>query len=508
MISVRGAQNLSLNGSQGSGLGVARRWWLMPHTLIMGLVFAGALAAGYYVLPGSDERIAALERDGQYLEALRILEQRFERGDRSQQTLFQLQRLYQHFGDLGNAKKTLEMLAAERPRDIRVQRQLAQFHKQTQNEPGYLASLHSQLAARYSEPICRELIGIYRRNGDFQSEQATIESCRLRGYRRTEDVIRLAYLVAADGELSRASELLRTVDDRRRLKTDRDRLMFFTSLLEANKAEEAQKRALRWIKASRDDALVLLLIDNLAKENRYDLAIGLAREAGTPGDSVSLAVAELMLDRNETTAARVYLKGWFDVAQVRDPDVIQRFISAALDAEDPDLAFLGAESHGLVRLGQGELAALAEALSAVGRTDKFEKVRAALDPTTLRDNPLLAAAIEVNRGAAEPARQLLSQVQVDNLDEWRLALWARLMQTAGRQAVSAPADRVVRAEVLPTEPPQATQSPAPPRGIRRARSATVPKGGSIRATARRKYRGPPAAPLVQQQTPPQFIQQQ
>ncbi len=507
MISVRGGYGLAPNGNQGSILGGTRRWWLMPHTLIMGLVFAGALAAGYYVLPGSHERIAALERDGQFSEALRILEQRFERGDRSQQTLFQLQRLYQHFGELGNAKRTFEMLAKERPRDVRVQRQLAQFYKETQNEAGYLASLHSQLSLRYSEPICRELVGIYRRNGDFQSEQATIESCRARGYRRTGDIIRLAYLVAADGELSRASELLRTVDDRRRLKTDRDRLMLFTSLLEANKADEAQKRALRWIKASRDDALTLLLIDNLAKENRYDLAIGLAREAGVPGDSISLAVAELMLDRNETTAARIYLKGWLDVAQVRDPDVVQRFISAALDAEDPDLAFLGADSHGLARLGQGELAALAEALSALGRVEKFEKVRATLDPTTLRDNPLLAAAIEVNRGAAEPARQLLSQVQVNDLDEWRLALWARLMQTAGRQRVAAPSDRNVGAEPLP-DPPQASASAVPPRGIRRVRPTALAKGSAARVTARRKYRGPPVPPIIQQQPAPQSMQQQ
>ena len=415
--------------------------WLKPHILVMGAVFAGALAVGYMVLPGDGERIAALERDGKNAEALRILESRFVQGDRNQRTLFQLQRLYEQAGDLQRARQTLEMLAELRPKDPQVQRQLAQFYKLTQNEPGYIAALKNQLETRYSEPLCKELIGIHRRNGDFVEEQKSMTDCRRKGYRRPDDIIRLAYLVAADGDLTQASTLLRSVDDRRRLKVDRDRLLFFTALLEAGQAEEAQKRALRWLKGSRDDALVLLLIDNLAKEKRHDLAITLARETGAPGDSVSLAVAELMLDRDESVAARSYLKGWLDAAKMSDADLAQRFISAALDAEDPELAFLGATSFGLNRLGQGELVPLAEALSAVGDVAMFQQVRDAIDPSMLHDNPLLAATIAADRGAPEQARQLLSRVQVDGLDEWRLALWARLMEQTGRRAAAGDALR-------------------------------------------------------------------
>lgn len=508
MTNVRGPRNLpflsALMGASSADGTPAR--WFRPHTVVMAIIFLSALIIGYYVLPGTNERIAALERDGKFEEALRILEQQFERGDRSQRTLFQLQRFYEHFGDLGKARKTLEMLAELRPADPRVQRQLVQFYKQTQDERGYVETLTKQLGARYSEPICRELIGIHRRNGAYQAEQETLETCRNRGYRRPDDIIRLAYLVAADGELARASDLLRTVDDRRRLKVDRDRLMFFTALLEANRAEEAQKRALRWLKGSKDDALVLLLIDNLAKENRYDLAIDLARNVGTPGDGVSLAVAELMLDRNETNAARVYLKGWLDSARLRDPDVVQRFVSASLDAEDPEMAFHAAEAYGLERLGQGELVALAEALSAIGVADKFAKVRQSLDPVSLRDNPLLAAAIELDRGASGPARQLLSQVPVDSLDEWRLALWARLMETAGRRTTSAQALRELGIEPGPAAAPQ--------RIIRRTKAPTPAAAGAkgVRPPqARRKLRGPPVAQqgAPAQQAPPvqQFLQQ-
>lgn len=464
--------------------------WLRPHALIMWLIFAGALAVGYNVLPGTNERIAALERDGKNQEALQVLEQLFRQGDRSQRTLFQLQKLYEHFGDLDRARQTLEMLAKQRPKDVAVQRQLAQFYKFTQNEVGYIDTLGRQLANRYSEPVCRELIGIHRQNGDYPAEQKMLQDCRQRGYRRPDDIIRLAYLMAADGDLQHASALLRSVDDRRRLKVDRDRVMFFTALLEAGQAEEAQRRALRWLKGSRDDALVLLLIDNLAKENRHDLAIDLARNVGVQGDSVSLAVAELMLDRNEVTAARVYLKGWLDAAKLRDGDVAQRFVAAALDAEDPEIAFQGAEAYGLQRLSQGELVALAEALSAIGQVPQFQQVRDALDPETLKGNPLLAAAVAIDRGAPEPARQLLSQVQVDGLDEWRLALWAKLMETAARRNPT----QALRDIGVDPRPGTAGSTAAPSRIIRRFK--TVPGAKRVRNSARRiEPIQPPSQPL-------------
>ena len=55
------------------------------------------------------------------------------------------------------------------------------------------------------------------------SEETALVDCRARGYRRPDDLVRLAYLQAADGNIAEASSLLRAVDDRRRLRVDRDR---------------------------------------------------------------------------------------------------------------------------------------------------------------------------------------------------------------------------------------------------------------------------------------------
>ncbi|MEZ5851281.1 MAG: hypothetical protein R3D68_11600 [Hyphomicrobiaceae bacterium] len=452
-----------------------------PHLLVMSAVFLGALFVAYLLLPGDNERIAALERDGKNAEAMQMLERLHARGDNSQRTLFQLQALYENFGEIEKARETLEMLAELRPGDGYVQRRLAQFYKATQDEPRYLAALQKRLSRRFSEPVCREIIGIHRSNGNFAAEETALVDCRARGYRRPDDLVRLAYLQAADGNIAEASSLLRAVDDRRRLRVDRDRLMFFTALLESGQAAEAQKRALRWFKGSRDSTFALQLIDNLAQDGKYDLAIGLARSVGVPGDSVSLAVAELMLDRDQANGAQTYLKGWLEHGRLRDREIAHRFIYAALDAEDPGLAFKAAQRYGLARLDQSELVALAEALSAVGNKDAFAQVRDAIDPHLLQDNPLLAAAIEFDRGSSEPARQLLSRVEVEGLDEWRLALWSRLMQSTGRAGA---AQALRDAGILAANPAQALQPP-PARIIQRRFRPPV-RGRTPRYTARRR----------------------
>lgn len=460
-----------------------------PHTLIMLSVFVGALIAGYLLLPGANERIAMLEQDGHNRQAKGLLEQRFAAGDRSQRTLFQLQRLYEQAGDIEQAGQMIERLAEQRPKDPQIQRQLAQFYKQTQNEAGYLQALERQVDARYSEPVCKQLIGLYRGSGDFGNEQRLLESCRAKGYRRSDDLIRLAYLMATDGKLADASTLLRSVDDRRRLRNDRDRRLFFASLIEAGQSEEAQRRALRWLKGSKDVAFALELIDGLVEDKKHMLAVNLAREVGAPGDAVSLTVAELLLDMNQDVAARTYLRGWFDAARLTEPDLAHRFIAAALDADDPQLAYQGAERFGLKRLSQNRLVALAEALSAIDQLTLSQAVRTAIDPRTLAENPLLAAAIEVERGATEPARQLLSRVQVDGLDEWRLQLWARLMETTSRRAAALP----------PTARPASVEPPvaAAQRNLKRIKEAREKRAQQRRQQRVRQPQQGPGTPLQQ-----------
>jgi hypothetical protein len=478
-------------------LAAPRGLQLRPNVVAVAALALSALVLALFMLPGDQERIAVLERDGHYRQALTALESRFAKGDRRQPTLFQLFRLYERHGDIAKARAMLEMLVELRPDDHHLQRQLVEFYRITQDEDSYLRALARQLDIRYSEPACRTLIGIWRRRGEAEAEQNAIELCRTKGYRRTEDIIRLAFLSAAGGKLSSAADILRAVDDRRRLKSDEERHLLFAALVEAKEEREANRRAVRWLRGQRNEALALTLIDTLVEARKLETAMDLAREVGTIGDSVTLVIASLMIEQGQPAAARSYLRGWLGKAQLETEDIATRFLASALDAEDSELAYTGAARYGLPKLGQSHLAELAEALGAEGRRREFRTVNAHLTEETVRSNPLLAAAIEAERGATVPARALLSRVNVGELEEWRLALWSRLMETTGRRGGTS-----LARSGLGELPIAGPQSVGPPRVIRRSKDRSRTIRRITRAKPPQSAPGP-GGPLL---TPPPLLQ--
>ena len=442
---------------------LAGRWpnrWIEPYTVMMAALFLTGTVVAWSILPGDDERIAALERDGQIGRALGLLEARYVRGDERPRTLFQLQKYYEFYGERDKARGVLEKLAVLRPNDAQVQRQLAQLYKQTQDEPRYIKALQSQLALapRNPEPVCRELIGLLRRNSQFNAEQATIADCRAKGYRRQDDLVRFAFLSAADGKFVEAAQTLRAVDDRRWLSESRERLMLFAALIEVNQAPEALRRSVRWLRGQPNADLALEMISGFTAANRNDLALSLARQVGTPGDAVSLAVAEIMVDQVQLAPARLYLNGWLEQKKPMDAEVATRFVTTAIDAEDTALALKGAEQFGLAGFDQATLAVLAEAAGGSAIGDGFDRVQQVLSAETLAAHPLIAAAAEVRAGRTDAARSILSQMRLDTLDERQQQVMAAVSAQAGRALVPAGLLRppVLRAPVeapvaVPTE---------------------------------------------------------
>ncbi len=409
--------------------------YMRPQLLVMMALFLGAAVAGVLLLPGDAERVAMLERDGSNERALQILEARHAGGDRSQRTLYQLEKLHAHFGNLPRAREMLEQLAAARPRDHVLQRRLVDFYRSTQDSEAYLSALSRFVSRRYSEAACRELISGLRLIGHFAREREAIERCRLKGYRRVDDIVRLAELEAASGNTRQAANLLRKVDDLERLTGDRERLTLAQLLVASGERADAVRRGVRWVKAADAQPFAASLLAALTRRGGSDVALDIARQAGRLGDGVSLSVAEIMLERDQTSAAQAYLRGWLQHAALVDRDLTERFIAVALDAEDPDLALTAARSYGIERISEPQLVAMAEALGALGKRDAFESVKTVLSANAIVAHPLLAAMVELNRGASQSSRDMLSKVSADALDRWRLALWARLMRDTGNQQV-------------------------------------------------------------------------
>lgn len=424
---------------------------LKPHRIIMTVIFLGALAAGWAMLPGDNERVAMLESDGHSREALTILEAEYKQGDRRYRTLYQMQALYESQGDIANARALLEAMVADRPRDAALKNRLAQFYKSSEDRKAYVEALRSQIALKYSEPACRELIAILRSEGRYDEEQAALQICKQKGYRKPDDLSRLAELVASGGDIVQATALLKSIDDLKRLKSPRERYQLMTLLLEQDQPKEAERRALRWIKSSKDDNLSIGLIDILAHSKYPASAIEVAKDTGAPGDSISLTVAERLIERAQLLPAQLYLKGWLEKSEFNQEGVALRFIEAAMTAGDPATALAGARKYGLERVPAPLLSKLAGVLSNAGMAadakemlkaagsdaqpppDETPKPSVAVLPEAATADDSLAPSNGRNRAgragpiATPPALQ-------DPLDIWRRSLWNKMSDDATRRA--------------------------------------------------------------------------
>jgi hypothetical protein len=450
----------------------ARRMrWPTAYNVVLALMFAGALLVGWAVLPGDDERIEALERDGQTSRALALLETRFARGDRRPRTLATLKRFYEYYGDTPKTLAVLELLIEQRPRDMFLYRQLVQLYRQAEDEPGQIRALKAQLAIRYSEPVCQRLIGLLRLASAYDQERTVLAECRANGYRRQEDLERLAFLYAADGDLPATAQILTAVDDRRWLRGSRERLMLFEALLATKAPTDALRRGIRWYRGQPNPDFALEMIAKLIAEGRSDLGLQMANELGKPGDPVLLAAAEILVDQVQYKPAQLFLTGW--LAQARDIslETAARFVATAVDAEAPILALQGAEKFGLARFRPEDLVGLAEALMGAGQLDAFDKVRATLPPAAIAAASLLSAAVDLREGRPEAARATLAAASIDVQDERRGLLKARLAAMAARPTgtTSSLVRDPSRPEIL-LVPPLSVTSP----GESQARRISVP----------------------------------
>lgn len=420
-----------------------------PYHAIMAAVFGLALVAGWSMLPGDNERIAMLERDGHSREALAILEQAYQSGDRRYRTLHQMAGLHENEGNVARARDLLEQMAVQRPRDVVLRKRLAQFYRDTQDSGRREAALKSEIEVRYSELACRELIASYRLLGEYEGEKSAIVTCRQKGYRRPDDLARLAELLAAEGDSAQAAAILRSIDDVKRLKEPRERYQLLAFLFEQDQPKEAERRALRWIKSAKDDAFAVGIIDTFARSKNPSAALSLAKESGEAGDSIALTIAERLLEQSQISAAQLYLRGWLDNASLKDEGTAVRFILAAIEAQDPKTALAGAQKFGFNRLASDPLLKLAQALNSAGNRVEAQKVRDAV--AALVEPEAATPSVDGNEkksaaetAAAQPSSGPRRQVRIeppraalaDPLEPWRRTLLAKVSYDAERQAAA------------------------------------------------------------------------
>lgn len=432
-----------------------------PYHALMSLVFTVALGAAWTMLPGDNELIAMLERDGHSRDALAILEDDYQNGDRRYRTLHQMLALYENEGNTAKARIILEDMIRQRPRDPALNDRLVKFYRAIGDGEAHLGALKAQIEARYNETACRDYIALIRLKGGADDEMAAIQLCRAKGYRRPNDLARLAELAAASGDKAQAAGILRAIDDVKRLKSSDERLLLVSMLLDQGQPKEVERRAVRWIKASKDRSAALLLVDVLARSKYPETALEVAKDAGEAGDSLSLTVGERLLERSQPQVARLYLRGWLENAAFENEEVATRFVAAAIEAADPHTALLGARKYGIGKLPVGVARELARTLANGGLKAEAAEVLAAnaeiAEGLTYQPEDATASSAKLPGGAPaagvdEPApggapggsvkrpvtiRPEAVNLRTDDpLASWRRGLTARMSEDAQRKVAA------------------------------------------------------------------------
>jgi tetratricopeptide (TPR) repeat protein len=213
--------------------------------LIVTLTFV-ALAAGVAMVPGEREQWTMLWRDGQNQQALRVLEQRYNAGQREPDAVLHLYKLYMSFSDIDRATQVMQQFVADHPGDPAVLALLARHYGDTQNKVAEIKSLEDLFALAPSLPTAQVLLSYYRLEGQFEREEILLRNLLTNQMITANDAERLGLLLASTGDLFGARDALIRFDEISNPERILGRLALFDVLVQIGEKTEALTRAASW----------------------------------------------------------------------------------------------------------------------------------------------------------------------------------------------------------------------------------------------------------------------
>jgi tetratricopeptide (TPR) repeat protein len=434
---------------------------MLARYLFLAIIALGALAAAVKLAPGDLERLAMLERDGRYEQAMGELQQLYADGQRGPQLMLRLFNLKVRFGQVDEAREILEAYAKLRPSDTEAQIGLIRFYQTNLLEEPYVAALRSLQERTRTRELLAELLGFYRMNGRFRDEEDLLERTASANRAGPAEFERLGLLAAARGDLQRAVWALRRADGRPDEPSRPARLGLFRVLIELKENDEAHQRSLVWLRTWRDPELAVALMEAFSQAGRSDLALDIGGRFGGPGNDVTLASAELLSEMGRHDEALQKLRDYQSTGLPEDPERAQRFISASSTSGGADMAVRAARLIGLRKIEASVvldlLDSLQDAMEASSRPFPIELVRGfsaeiearmqniapvaqeASDRLQLGDEMrLFVSQLALLDNDRELARKHLAAVDPDRLNTFELSRWTELQLASGLRSTAFP----------------------------------------------------------------------
>jgi tetratricopeptide (TPR) repeat protein len=220
---------------------------MLRHTTIMLALTIAALAAGIYMVPGSREEWTMLVRDERNAEALDLLEQRYQTGERDPEALLQLYKLLMSFAQFERASRVIQEFVAQRPDDVFALTLLAKHYRDTQDTHGETSTLERVFAVRPSPATAQRLLVLYRLWGHPTEEKHLLAKMFANDMITANDAERLGFILAAEGNFQTAREALLAFDAMAPPESWTGRHALFDVLLRLGEPRVAMAMAEHWL---------------------------------------------------------------------------------------------------------------------------------------------------------------------------------------------------------------------------------------------------------------------
>ena len=386
------------------------------------VIFAGLLLAGLsgsLLLVAREPELALIDlRDKEYDRALQRYEQRIAAGDFSVSVVIPLCQLYLQFGKTGTAVTVMERFVRDNPSNLDALRQLARYYQMSQRTEEYVRALERlvTLEPDPSEATLRELSDIYNFKGDLPRQILTLQNLTRLYPSEPHDLIDLANLQAAHGQLADAAVTLEKFEAAQPDSTPLDTVHFLLSvLLDSGQSEEADRQARAWLVRHPDPDTAAGFASLMSGKGQAAKALalleGYERNAdtnqGVLTELTQLEVVNGKPDRALKRLDRLY-------ASNRLPDgALEQYLDLLLSSHQAATALDVTTHRDITALSPWLLSNLADAAASSGRRDVADYLARSLGDAYLNGEPLLAARVAIARDDRQTAARLLATVALE-----------------------------------------------------------------------------------------------
>ncbi|HEX2839981.1 hypothetical protein [Hyphomicrobium sp.] len=423
------------------------------------VVGVGALVMGFLALPGSEERITMLLRDGKTLEARNALESLYRAGDRRPQILLQVANLDHEAGKLTNSIRYLEAYTSVRPDDPIPLQRLVEFYRVTGQLDQSIATLERLFAISPSPEIADKLLGFYQLHGRLDAEEHLLRTLINTPYLKSEGLVRLGAIAANKEDFHTASTALALLDSQADIQMQSPRITLFHVLIEQRRYSEAFEKALNWTKAWKDRDCALDFVLTFARAGQGDLARDFAKLHDAAFRDFTFSAVDSLIATGFRNPARKLLADWISESGPKTGREARRFVELSSQLGDVGTPYRAMFALAKASGKERQAMLVAEAIADGHGSASAFPFRTLFSQRTLRQHPLFAAKLALADGNVPLARQYFATVDYSRLARDDRHTWIalgnkldpngiyRTLIYAWRVAALAPEFRVALADI-------------------------------------------------------------